>query len=178
MGGGVANLKPLPQATLKKDKRRMCVLCGRGSASPWGRTSWAKLPSILPSWELPSRLGRVNGLKGTASTKELLMQRQPKSGAKSCSFYLTEGRYCRLKPWGLAPLFGKSTVLIRWANKCSFQFINIAEGRATIYLWVLRPIRLQLGIIVGKSRVLIMDKGRELFKQKGAGLDAFTHFFN
>lgn len=175
MGGGVANIKPLPQATLKKRQKKKVCSVWKGLSIPLRKYSWAKLPSILTSWEL----GRVNGLKGTASTKELLTQRQPKSGAKSsCSFYLTEGRYCRLKPWGLTPLFGKSTVLIRWANKCSFQFINIAVGRATIYLWVLRPIRLELGIIVGKSWVLIMDKGRELFKQKGAGLDAFTHFFN
>lgn len=101
-GGGVANLKPLPPSNAlkeKPDKWRMCVLYGRGSASLWGSTSWAKLPSILPSWELQNRLGRMNGFKGTASTKERLRQRQPKSGAKSsCSFYLTEGRHCCLKP--------------------------------------------------------------------------------
>lgn len=45
---------------------------------------------------------------------------------------------------------GKTTVLIRWANKCSFQFINIAVGLVTIYLSVLRPIHLERGIIVGK----------------------------
>lgn len=180
--GGVANLKPLPPRNAlkeKTDKWRMCVLCGRGSASLWGSTSWAKLPSFLPSWELQSKLGRMNGFKGTASTKERLRQRQPKSGAKSsCSFYLTEGRHCCRKPYGMTPLFGKTTVVIRWANKCSFQFINIAVGRVTIYLWVLRPVRLELGIIVGKSRVLIMDKGRELFKQKGASLGAVTHVSN
>lgn len=78
----------------------------------------------------------------------------------------------------MATLFGKTTVLIRKANKCSFQFINIAVGLVTIYLLVLRSIHPELGIIVVKYQVLIMDTGGELFRQKGASLDAFTQFFN